>query len=171
MHVYVFVNVIVVFLFFSVVALSFVFFIPFPFITMSTFVPFSPFILPHSSSRPEKIKMLHLNLWVALKYKATNYIYTALMSLFLLQLILLYFSLPLLSVTLAFPPFLLPYALFFTVTCVSTCLPLISAFTLQKPSRVLQFEKSSFQSSQCSRRITHIPVKALYTQGWCQLSR
>lgn len=62
------------------------------------------------------------------------------------------FSLPL--PTLVFPPFFLPYALFFTVTCVSTCLPLISAFTLQKQGHILKFEESGFQTSRC-RQLPH----------------
>ncbi len=64
----------------------------------------------------------------------------------------LFFSLSL--PTLVFPPFFLSHALFLTVTCVSTCLPLISAFTLQKPSHILKFEESSFQTSRC-RQLPH----------------
>lgn len=123
-------------------------------ISICPFFTLKSIILPHSSSRNGQIKTLHLNLWVALKYKATNYIYTESVSLFFLLLVLLLSLSPFLSPSLVFPPFFLPYALFFTVTCVSTCLPLISAFTLKKLSHILKFEESSFQTSRC-RQLPH----------------
>ncbi len=123
------------------------------FAPMSLFVPFSPFksiILPHSSYWTGKIKTPHLNLWVALKTKQPITFHSVCI------------SVPLHPPPL-FSPFLSPLLFshllsatcpFLTVTCVSTCLPLISAFTLQKPSHILKFEESSFQTSRC-RQLPH----------------
>jgi len=145
------------------------------FALMSLFVPFSPFksiILPHSSYWTGKIKTPHLNLWVALKYKATNYIYTVYVSLFLFILLL------------SFSPFLSPLLFSHLSFCHMPSFSQSHAFPHACPSfqpshcrsraTFSSFKSPAFKppdADSCRMQsITHIAVNALYTRGWCQLS-